>query len=367
MRSSQYQARPSLSTTARRPAARRAAAVRVHAQAVPAPPAPKAANQLEALKQMSKVVADTGEIEAMKLYKPVDCTTNPSLVLKAMCNPEYAKYLDQAIEAEKKAGGHSGKGARPYAGVADRLAVTIGSEVLKLVPGRVSTEVDAHLSYDTQATIDKALRLVDLYAQAGVDPSRLYIKAASTWEGIRACEQLQKQGIDCNMTLLFSFAQAAACADAGAALISPFVGRILDWYKKSQGRDFAPHEDPGVLSVRRIYQYYKAHGYNTIVMAASFRNKGEIAELAGCDNITISPGLLQELESCTEPLPYKLWPGMGGPEEEKLHFGAGDKAAWDALHNADQMAVDKLKEGIQGFSKDQATLEAMIGEAVARG
>lgn len=343
----------------------RAAAYLDSAPAAPAPPAPKAANQLEALKQMSKVVADTGEISAMKLYKPVDCTTNPSLVLKAMSNPDYVHFLHEAIAAEKKARGPA-KGARPHALIADQLAVTIGCELLKLIPGRVSTEVDAHLSYDTKATVDKALRLVDLYAKRGVEPSRLYVKAASTWEGIRACEQLQKQGIDCNMTLLFSFAQAAACADAGAALISPFVGRILDWYKKHTGRDYAAEEDPGVLSVQRIYKYYKRYGYATVVMAASFRNAGEIRQLAGVDNITISPALLAELEASADPLPYKLWPDMGGCNDPRYTMDDSSRGLYDQLHSSDAMAVDKLKEGIDGFAADQLKLEELIGAAVER-
>ncbi|GAB4823262.1 hypothetical protein N2152v2_010308 [Parachlorella kessleri] len=306
---------------------------------------------------MSKVVADTGEIEAIKLYKPVDCTTNPSLVLKAMQLPEYHPLLLDALKNEKKT---STLADRPYALVADRLAVNIGSELLKLVPGRVSTEADAHLAYDTRACVDKALRIVDLYAEKGIDTSRIYIKLASTWEGIRACEELQKQGIDCNMTLLFSFAQACACADAGAALISPFVGRILDWHKANKKRDYTPEEDPGVHSVRRIYQYYKAYNYNTIVMAASFRNVGEIQQIAGCDNITISPNLLKELEQSTEPLPYKLWPGMGGCPDPHIPIKAENYQLFEQMHNDDRMAVDKLKEGIDNFAKDQRKLEEMI-------
>ncbi|PRW59838.1 Transaldolase [Chlorella sorokiniana] len=330
----------------------------------PPPPEPKAANQLEALRQMSKVVADTGEIWAMKEYKPIDATTNPSLVLKAMQDPEYARFLDDAIYQERRRG--FPQGIRPNALVADQLAVNIGTELLNIVPGRVSTEVDAHLSYDAGATYDKALHLVDLYVQRGVDPKRLYIKIASTWEGIRACEMLQDEGIDCNMTLLFSFAQACACADAGAALISPFVGRILDWHKKANNRDYAPEEDPGVASVKRIYKYYKQYNYHTVVMAASFRNAGEIRQLAGCDNITIAPPLLKELEASTDQLPYQLWPRMGGCEDEhqRMDYMARDK--FYAAHNEDQMAVDKLQEGIDNFSADQRKLEDMIGAAMEK-
>jgi transaldolase len=320
------------------------------------------ANQLEALKAVSTVVADTGEIESIRAFRPVDSTTNPSLVLKAVQNPQYEHFLAEAISQQT---GPVTDASRPYANIADALAVNIGAELLKIVPGRVSTEVDAHLSFDTQATVDKALRLVDLYAKKGIDTKRIYIKMASTWEGIRACEILQKQDIDCNLTLLFSFAQAGACADAGAALISPFVGRILDWYKKNEGKDYAPHEDPGVKSVHQIYKYYKKYGYKTIVMAASFRNIGEIRELAGCDNITISPALLKELADSTEPLPRKLWPTMGGYDGDQLDLTGNGKALFEKEHNADQMAVDKLKEGIDGFAADQRKLETMIGALIS--
>ncbi|KAK9827641.1 hypothetical protein WJX81_002241 [Elliptochloris bilobata] len=318
------------------------------------------ANQLEALKSMSTVVADTGEIGAIRDFKPIDCTTNPSLVLKAVKNEEYKHYIDEAVAMERSLNLPTMDPSRPYANIADILAVNIGALMLDVVPGRVSTECDAHLSLDTQATIDKGLRIVDLYAKKGIEPSRLYIKIASTWEGIRACEALQKQGINCNMTLLFSFAQAAACADAGAALISPFVGRIMDWYKKKEGRDFAPHEDPGVASVKRIYAYYKEQRVPTIVMAASFRNVGEIRELAGCDNITISPALLGELAASTEPLPRKLWPEMGGGEGAPVDLSASQAARFAEMHGGDQMAVEKLAEGIQSFSKDQEALEQLI-------
>ncbi|EFN50875.1 hypothetical protein CHLNCDRAFT_33289 [Chlorella variabilis] len=313
---------------------------------------------------MSKVVADTGEIWAIKQYKPVDCTTNPSLVLKAMKDPEYARFLDDAVYQERRRG--NPPGLRPHSFIADQLAVNIGTELLSIVPGRVSTEVDAHLSFDAQATYDKALHLVDLYVERGIDPKRLYIKIASTWDGIRACEMLQQEGIDCNMTLLFSFAQAVACADAGAALISPFVGRILDWHKKEHKRMYTPEEDPGVASVRRIYSYYKKYNYPTIVMAASFRNAGEIRQLAGCDNITIAPPLLEELEACTDPLPYQLWPRMGGCEDDHIRMDFFAKETFDAMHGADRMAVDKLQEGIDNFAADQLKLEELIAATLEK-
>ncbi|KAG2501829.1 hypothetical protein HYH03_000328 [Edaphochlamys debaryana] len=316
-------------------------------------------NQLEALKSMSVVVADTGELDLVKKFTPMDCTTNPSLVYKALAMPENRHFLERALAADKKVHAHGPEGvARPYAGVADQLSVDLGCELLKIVPGRVSTEVDATLSYSTPSSVDKALHLVDLYARKGVDPSRLYIKLASTWEGIQACQRLERQGINCNMTLLFSFAQAAACADAGATLISPFVGRIMDWYKAKEGRDFAPHEDPGVLSVKRIYNYYKAHGYKTIVMAASFRNAGEIRELAGCDKITISPQLLEELEKAPGGLERKLTPERALADSIKL--SGITEALFTKLHGADQMAVDKLKQGIDGFAADQKKLEELL-------
>jgi transaldolase len=316
-------------------------------------------NQLEVLKSMSVVVADTGEPELVKKFKPVDCTTNPSLVYKAVQEAEYQPFLMQALQEARNAKGPQDPN-RPYAGVADVLSTIIGAEMLKIVPGRVSTEVDAHLSYDSKATYDKAMRLMDLYSCRGIGPDRVYIKLASTWEGVEACRKLQKQGVDCNMTLLFSFGQAAACADAGAALISPFVGRILDWHKAKHKRDFSPAEDPGVDSVRRIYTYYKTHGYNTVVMAASFRNKGEITELAGCDKITISPQLLAELQSCAEPLPRKLSPDMINSPDSKVDSFSTD--VFNKLHGADEMAVDKLKQGIDGFAADQKKLEEQLAK-----
>jgi transaldolase len=318
----------------------------------------QAANQLEALKVMSKVVADTGELQLIERYRPIDATTNPTLIYKAVQNPDYEHFLQHAIDQE-------GRNASVSA-IADCLAVAIGSQILQIVPGRVSTEVDARLSYDTVATVDKALHLIDLYSKAGYDPSRIYIKIASTWEGIRACERLQKQGIDCNMTLLFSFAQAAACADAGAALISPFVGRILDWYKKNKGRDYTADEDPGVLSVKRIYSYYKQYGYRTTVMAASFRTVDEVRALAGCDAITISPAILQQLETSTEDLPYQLWFNMGGCIDPLIDLGSNARNVFEQVHYGDAMAVEKLREGVDGFTGDIVKLEAMLTEKLGK-
>lgn len=337
-------------------------------------------NQLEQLKSMSVVVCDSGEPDLVRKYKPQDCTTNPSLVFKAVQRPENRRFLEAALGMVRGGGGSSGQhrhhhhaaavdAARPFARVADELSVILGAEMLKAVPGRVSTEVDAHLSHSSRASVDKALYLIDSYAAKGIEPNRVYIKLASTYDGVEACRRLQAQGIDTNMTLLFSFAQAAACADAGAALISPFVGRILDWHLKKTGRaSYEPHEDPGVLSVRRIYRYYKQHKFPTIVMAASFRNVGEIRELAGVDNITIAPSLLDELAASTDPLPRKLSPddcgdssGNGG---EPLLRGI-DRAAFEALHGADEMAVEKLREGIDAFAADQVKLEALLAKMAA--
>ncbi|KAH7619673.1 hypothetical protein Ndes2526B_g06654 [Nannochloris sp. 'desiccata'] len=322
------------------------------------PPIVKANNQLEALKVMSKVVADTGELQLIERYRPIDATTNPTLIYKAVQNPEYEHFLQHAIDQEGR--------KAPVSAIADGLAVAIGSQILRIVPGRVSTEVDARLSFDTIATADKALHLLDLYSKAGFDPSRIYIKIAATWEGIRACERLQKEGIDCNMTLLFSFAQAAACADAGAALISPFVGRILDWHKKNKGRDYTAEEDPGVLSVKRIYNYYKQYGYRTTVMAASFRTVDEVRALAGIDAITISPAILEQLENSTEDLPYQLWSDMGGCIDPLIDMGSHAHNVFEQVHGGDAMAVEKLAEGVEGFSEDAVKLEALLIEKLGK-
>lgn len=318
-----------------------------------------AENQLDALRKVSVVVADTGDIEQVKKYKPVDCTTNPSLMLKAASMPEYEHLLRSVLSTPEKYLPEE----RPMSGAIDLLSVEFGSELLKSVPGRVSTECDAHLSYNTQKTIDKGRKLIDLYAAKGIEPSRVYIKIASTWEGIKACEVLEKEGINCNMTLLFSMAQAMACADVGATLISPFVGRILDWYKKAYNREYESWEDPGVQSVKRIYKYYKLNGFKTIVMAASFRNVGEIREISGCDNITISPALLKELEDCTDPLEVKLLSADAANiqcDPEIPEYTELDSSTFNAMHSADQMATDKLAEGIESFSKDQEKLEALL-------
>ncbi|MGH8352226.1 MAG: transaldolase [Pseudomonas sp.] len=302
-------------------------------------------SKLDRLKQYTTVVADTGDLDAIARLKPVDATTNPSLLLKAAALPRYAELLNSAVA-----------GCSGDPGLAcDRFAVAVGQEILKLIPGRISTEVDARLSFDTQASLRRAERLIGLYEQAGVGRERVLIKIASTWEGIRAAEQLERAGIQTNLTLLFSFAQAVACADAGVFLISPFVGRIYDWYKKTAGRDFVGAEDPGVQSVARIYGYYKANDYRTVVMGASFRNLGQIEQLAGCDRLTISPELLQQLADDRGPLERKLVAGSAGEARQALDEG---KFRW-AL-NEDAMATEKLAEGIRLFARDQEKLEALL-------
>jgi transaldolase len=302
-------------------------------------------SKLEQLKAITTVVADTGDLEAIARLKPVDATTNPSLLLKAAAMPGYAALLDQSVAAS---GGD-------LALACDRFAVAVGQEILKIIPGRISTEVDARLSFDTQATLRRAERLIDLYEQAGIGRERVLIKVAATWEGIRAAEQLEKTGVQTNLTLLFSFAQAVACADAGVFLISPFVGRIYDWYKKAEGRDFTGAEDPGVRSVTRIYNYYKANGYATVVMGASFRNQGQIEQLAGCDRLTISPELLQQLSEDTQTLERRLQPGASAEPRQSL-----DEAAFRWALNEDAMATEKLAEGIRQFARDQEKLEALL-------
>lgn len=307
-------------------------------------------NQLEQLKQFTKVVADSSDFEGIKAFKPQDATTNPSLILKAAGMSGYAHLVDQAVN-------DAGAGASPGATI-DLLLVLFGAEILKIVPGRVSTEVDARLSFDIGGSIAKARELVSLYERHGVARERVLIKLASTWEGIRAAEQLQREAINCNMTLLFSFPQAVACAEAGVRLISPFVGRILDWHKKNAGRDFAPAEDPGVDSVRTIYTYYKKFGYTTEVMGASFRNKGEILELAGCDLLTIAPNLMAELAASMEPVPRKLDPAAAGSTKvERVSF---DEKAFRFALNEDQMATEKTSEGIRHFAADVRKLEDLI-------
>jgi transaldolase len=312
-------------------------------------------SKLDQLKRMTVVVADTGEFELVKQYTPEDATTNPSLILKASQQPQYAGLTDQAIRWARAQGDPD----RFMANAVDRLSVSFGCELLKLIPGRVSTEVDARLSFDRDATIRRARRLIELYEQQGIARERILIKVASTWEGIRAGEVLEAEGIHCNLTLLFSFVQAVACAEAGITLISPFVGRILDWHKKQSGRDSYPaNEDPGVLSVRRIYDYFKKFDHPTIVMGASFRNLGEIEALAGCDRLTISPALLDELAGQHDTLPRALSAeGARQADIERLEI---DEKRFRWLLNEDPMATEKLAEGIRLFSRDLEKLEQAI-------
>ena len=310
--------------------------------------------QLDSLRSMTVVVADTGDIDAIKKYQPQDATTNPSLILSASALPQYTPLIDEAITYAKA---QSAGKAQQLIDAEDKLAVNIGLEILKIVPGRISTEVDARLSYDTQATVEKARKLIALYNAAGISNDRILIKIASTWQGIRAAEILEKEGINCNLTLLFSEAQARACAEAGVYLISPFVGRILDWYKaNTDKKEYAPAEDPGVISVTKIYNYYKEYGYKTVVMGASFRNVGEIIELAGCDRLTIAPALLKELQENSTALVRKL--DYKGEVKAKPQPLTEAEFYWQ--HNSDAMAVEKLADGIRKFAVDQEKLEAML-------
>ena len=310
--------------------------------------------QLDSLRNMTVVVADTGDIEAIKKYQPQDATTNPSLILSASALPQYSPLIDEAVSYAKA---QSNDKSQQLIDAQDKLAVNIGLEILKIVPGRISTEVDARLSYNTQATVEKARKLIALYNAAGISNDRILIKIASTWQGIRAAEILEKEGINCNLTLLFSEAQARACAEAGVYLISPFVGRILDWYKaNSDKKEYAPAEDPGVISVTKIYNYYKEYGYNTVVMGASFRNVGEITELAGCDRLTIAPALLKELQENSTALVRKLeYKGEVKAKPQPL-----TEAEFYWQHNSDAMAVEKLADGIRKFAVDQEKLETML-------
>ena len=311
-------------------------------------------NQLDSLRELTVVVADTGDIDAIRQYKPEDATTNPSLILSAAALPQYGPLIDEAIAYGKQ---QSQDKAQQLVDAEDKLAVNIGLEILKLVPGRVSTEVDARLSYDTEATVAKARKLIALYEAAGINKNRILIKIASTWQGIRAAEILEKEGINCNLTLLFSEAQARACAEAGVYLISPFVGRILDWYKaNTDKKEYAPAEDPGVISVTKIYNYYKQYGYKTVVMGASFRNVGEIIELAGCDRLTIAPPLLKTLHETPNAVVRKL--GFQGEVQAKPQPLTEAEFYWQ--HNSDAMAVEKLAEGIRKFAVDQGKLEEML-------
>ncbi|MBL9114455.1 MAG: transaldolase [Verrucomicrobiaceae bacterium] len=315
--------------------------------------------QLDQLKQHTVVVADTGDFESMKAYKPQDATTNPSLILAAAQKPEYRSLVDKAV-ADLKGGSLSGAGL--VDAVMDRILVNFGQEILKIVPGRVSTEVDARLSFDRDGTLAKARQIIALYEGAGTSRDRILIKIASTWEGIKAAEVLEKEGIHCNLTLLFSLAQAVACAEGGIKLISPFVGRILDWYKKSTGKDYTAVEDPGVQSVTAIYNYYKQFGYGTEVMGASFRNKGEIVELAGCDLLTISPALLGELQASTDALVPKL--NVADAKAAKLERLTLDEKAFRWMLNEDAMATEKTAEGIRKFGEDIVKLEKLVQAAL---
>ncbi|HZP61653.1 MAG TPA: transaldolase [Opitutaceae bacterium] len=308
--------------------------------------------QLDQLKQFTKVVADTGDFQSMKAFAPQDATTNPSLIFKAAGLPDYAWLLDKVL--------HDAGSGPTHAQVIDRLLVAFGLEILQIVPGRVSTEVDARLSFDREGTVAKAREIIGLYAKAGVGRERILIKVASTWEGIKAAEQLQREGIHCNLTLLFSFPQAVACAEAGVQLISPFVGRILDWYKKSTGKTYSAEEDPGVISVRKIYAYYKKFGYHTEVMGASFRNKDEVLALAGCDLLTISPALLAELQASTAPVTRHLDPAaVQVAPIERVSF---DEKAFRFALNEDAMATEKTAEGIRLFAADIVRLEQLIAQ-----
>ena len=305
-------------------------------------------NKLQQLREMTVVVADTGELSAIAEYKPQDATTNPSLLLKVAQDAKYSSYIDQAVASANG----------DLVDAVDTFAVDIGCEILRIIPGRVSTEVDARLSFDTQATVEKARKLVGLYKDRDVAKDRILIKIAATWEGIKAAELLEKEGINCNLTLLFSFAQAVACAEAGVFLISPFVGRILDWHKANGGKESYPAmEDPGVISVTRIYNYYKQHGYNTIVMGASFRNVGEIEALAGCDYLTIGPNYLEELRNDESQLVQQLSASNTGAAQTKLSL---DERTFRWMQNDDAMATEKLAQGIRSFAADQVKLEELI-------
>lgn len=307
-------------------------------------------SQLELLREMTTIVADTGDINSIKVHKPQDATTNPSLILAAAKNPEYKHLVDEAIDWGK---------SKSDEAIMNKLFVNFGIAILKIVPGRVSTEVDARLSFDVEGSIEKARTFIKLYEAEGISRERILIKLASTWEGILAAEVLEKEGIHCNMTLLFSFAQAVECAEAGVTLISPFVGRILDWYKKNENKEsYPPAEDPGVISVTQIYNYYKKFGYKTQVMGASFRNVDEIRELAGCDLLTIAPSLMSELSASSAPLPRKLSPETAkNSKAEKITL---DEETFRWMHNEDAMATDKLAEGIRKFAADAVALKKLI-------
>jgi transaldolase len=321
------------------------------------------ANLLEQLRKYTVVVADTGDIDSMEKFRPQDATTNPSLITAAAQLPQYQPIVDDVLKEAREQLGESASD-KDVANLAfQHLAIAFGKKILAIIPGRVSTEVDARLSYDTEATIKQAHAIIEQYDKAGVGRERILIKIASTWEGIRAAEVLEKEGIHCNLTLLFGLHQAVAAADDGVTLVSPFVGRILDWYKKDTGKDYQGAEDPGVQSVTKVYNYYKKFGYKTLVMGASFRNIGEIEELAGSDLLTISPQLLAELEKTEGDLPRKLDPEAA--KEMVIMKINVDKATFDAMHAADRMATDKLKEGIEGFSSALVKLEGLLAARLA--
>ena len=314
---------------------------------------------LDSLKRFTTVVADTGDIEAIAEYRPQDATTNPSLLLKAAQQSKYRPLVETALAAADRAGGDQTARAEAFM---DHLAVAFGGEILKIVPGRVSTEVDARLSFDTEGSVAKARHLIGLYEKSGISRERILIKVGSTWEGIRAAERLERDGIHCNLTLLFSFAQAVACAEAGVTLISPFVGRIYDWHKKQCGADIPPEDDPGVASVTRIYDYFKKFDYPTQVMGVSFRNVDQIIRLAGCDLLTISPELLEELQNTPGELTPRLTPEAARASgESRIHL---DEKTFRWMHNEDAMAVEKLSEGIRRFYEDARKLEAWAQSAV---
>ena len=319
---------------------------------------------LEQLKEMTVVVADSGDFESIEQFKPQDTTTNPSLLTAAAGMPQYQPIVDGVLLEARKQLGPQAKDS-DVANLAFRhLAVAFGKKILAIVPGRVSTEVDARLSFDTAATMKQAREIIQQYDEAGISRERVLIKIASTWPGIKAAEQLEKEGIHCNLTLLFGMHQAIACAEAKVTLISPFVGRILDWYKKDTGKDYQGADDPGVQSVTKIYNYFKKFGYKTVVMGASFRNIGEIRELAGCDLLTIAPKLLEELQSTEGDLPRKLDPkNSQGLQIEKIPI---DEATFEKMHAADRMAHDKLKEGIEGFSEALEKLEKLLADRLAK-
>jgi len=317
-------------------------------------------DKLTQLKEMTVVVADTGDIDSIRQYQPEDATTNPSLILAAAQMEQYSHLVDEAVNFGTQS---KSSGQELLDTILDRLAINFGKEILKIVPGRISTEVDARLSFDKENTIQRARKLIEMYGQAGIERNRILIKIASTWEGIKAAEILEQEGINCNLTLLFGFSQAVACAEAKVFLISPFVGRILDWYKKNEGKEFPAEKDPGVLSVTNIYRYYKKFDYQTIIMGASFRNTGEIEQLAGCDRLTIGPNFLDELSKDHTPLSQKLYSDMSQNDEiDQLHL---DEKTFRFMLNEDPMATEKLAEGIRNFSNDLIKLENFIKERIA--